>query len=418
MKFGTNTLLGLLGSSAVALRSPVASKAPLDDLTHPHQHVISTPASLTLASSHPPPSTADLVQLHKNLVRIPSISGAEANATAWLADYLRARGFTVLIQPVAPGNGRANLWAYVGTTRQTRVLVTSHIDTVPPFWPYERKTADGRLLSDDDPVTTSDVLWGRGTVDAKGSVAALVVAVDRLLRSDAIREGDVALLVDVGEERGGDGIRAANRLGLAWEAVIFGEPTRLKLGRGHKGGLGFNVTAHGKAGHSGYPEQGDNAIDRLVRGLSALLGVRLPGSAEFGNTTLNIGTIHGGVAANVIPETAAATVSVRVAGGTLEGIQKQIAAAVLAVEPSLALDFAYGRGPISLDYDIDGFDTVVLNYGTDIPGLQGDHKKYLYGPGDILVAHSDHEHLLVADLEGAVEGYKTLITESLKRSRT
>lgn len=404
MKLITKTLLlGLIGSSAVALRSP----APPD---HQGQHVISTPASTSTSSS---PSTSDLVHLHKALVEIQSITGSEANATAFLGGYLRGRGFTVETQPVAPG--RANLWAYVGKSRQTRVLVTSHIDTVPPFWPYERKRPDGEVLSDDHPIFSSDEVWGRGTVDAKGSVASLILAVEHLLATNTIGEGDVAILVDVGEERGGDGIRAANDLGLAWEAVVFGEPTQLKLGRGHKGGLGFNVTAHGKAGHSGYPELGDNAIERLVSGLTALLGVRLPSSDAFGNTTLNIGTVHGGVAANVIPETATAAVSVRVAGGTPASIQQQITEALLAVEPTLSLDFSYGIGPVALDYDVDGFDTIVLNYGTDIPGLHGDHKKYLYGPGDFLVTHSDHEHLTVADLEEAVKGYKVLITESLKK---
>jgi acetylornithine deacetylase len=61
-----------------------------------------------------------------------------------------------------------------------------------------------------------------------------------------------------------------------------------------------------------------------------------------------------------------------------------------------------------------GFETAVMNYGTDIPALNGNHKRYLYGPGTILVAHSDHEHLKISDLEEAVEGYKVLILESLK----
>ncbi|KAL1891692.1 hypothetical protein Sste5346_007441 [Sporothrix stenoceras] len=412
MKFITNTLLlCLLSSPIVALRSPALPE--LDH--HKAQNIISTPASLASSSSSTgqEPSTADLVHLHKSLVEIPSITGAEANATAFLVDYLRGRGFTVETQYAAPG--RDNLWAYVGKTRQTRVLVTSHIDTVPPYWPYERKSKDGTLLSEDAPLSSSDTIWGRGTVDAKGSVASIILAVEQLLHSDTIGEGDVAILVDVGEEKGGEGIRAANNLGLSWESVIFGEPTQLKLGRGHKGGLGFNVTAHGKAGHSGYPELGENAISQLVRGLNALLAVDLPGSEEFGNTTLNIGLITGGVAANVIPETAFATVHVRVAGGTPAGIEKQIREALLAVEPSLTFDFPYGIGPVSLDYDVDGFDTIVLNYGTDIPGLKGDHKKYLYGPGDFLVTHSDHEHLRVDDLEEAVEGYKKLITHALEK---
>ncbi|OAA59035.1 Peptidase M20, dimerization [Niveomyces insectorum RCEF 264] len=371
----------------------------------------SSSSSSSIFSAATPPDSAALIALHKALVEIPSITGTEGRATAFLRTYLRSRGFTVETQSVSPG--RDNLLAYRGAVRQTRVLATSHIDTVPPFWPYERRS--GSSSSSSSP-SRDDKLYGRGTVDAKGSVAAIIIAVEQLLADGSIADtGDVAILVDVGEERGGDGIRAANDLGLAWEAVVFGEPTRLKLARGHKGGLGFNVTAHGIAGHSGYPELGANAIDRLVRGLAALAAVPLPSSEEFGQTTLNLGTITGGVAANVIPEHAFASVSVRVAASTPAELQQLIEAAVLAAEPALELQFSYGIGPVSLDYDIEGFETILLSYGTDIPGLRGDHKKYLYGPGDFLVTHSDHEHLTVGDLEEAVEGYKLIITEILKR---
>ncbi|CAK7231123.1 hypothetical protein SBRCBS47491_007824 [Sporothrix bragantina] len=398
-KYFAQLYLAWLATATAALASQNA-QVPLQD-----SNVDFIPGSVSPSIGSPPYSD-DLVALHKSLVQIPSITGSEGNATAFLRSYLQGRGFTVETQPAAPG--RDNLLAYYGTTRQTRILVTSHIDTVPPYWPYERRPASSSSADG------SDELWGRGTVDAKGSIASVVTAVEQLHHFHSIHEGDVAVLVDVGEERGGDGIRAANDLGLAWETVIFGEPTRLKLARGHKGVLGFNITAHGVAGHSSYPELGANAIDRLVRGLSALAAVSLPWSESFGNTTLNVGTVYGGVAANVIPELAVATVSVRVAASTPEAIQQLIKEAVLAAEPALELDFTYGIGPVSTDYDIEGFETIVLNYGTDIPGLKGNHKRYLYGPGDYLVTHSDHEHLSISDLEQAVEGYKVLITESLK----
>lgn len=149
-------------------------------------------------------------------------------------------------------------------------------------------------------------------------------------------------------------MRNVNELGLSWEAVIFGEPTELKLARGHKGGLAFNVTARGKAGHSGYPDLGRNAIDMLVRALGVLGGLQLPWSEEYGNTTLNVGTIEGGVAANVIPADARATVMVRVAGGTPGGIVELIEKGVRGVAPDVELSFSYGIGPVPLDYDVDG----------------------------------------------------------------
>ncbi|KAF5597186.1 acetylornithine deacetylase [Fusarium pseudoanthophilum] len=352
--------------------------------------------SAQLPFSHESLESSALLELHKSLVERPSITGSEKHVTDFLKTYLQDAGFTVETQTVA--KNRDNILAYYNSTRKTKVLVTSHIDTVPPFWPYERR---------------GDEIWGRGTVDAKGSVAAQIIAVKELFQKKGISEGDVALLFVVGEETGGPGMGNANDLGLSWESVIFGEPTELKLARGHKGGLGFTIKAEGKAGHSGYPETGSNAIDSLVRGLAALQKVELPGSKEFGNSTLNVGRIEGGVAGNVIPASAFASGGVRVAGGTPDGIRDLIRQAVEESDPSLAVEFSYGIGPVPTDYDVDGFETVVLNYGTDIPRLKGSHKRYLYGPGSILEAHSAHEHLKVSDLEQAVEGYKKLIAHAL-----
>ncbi|KAL7755210.1 hypothetical protein ACKLNR_014967 [Fusarium oxysporum f. sp. zingiberi] len=352
--------------------------------------------SVQLPFSHESLKSSALLELHKSLVERPSITGSEKHVTDFLQTYLQDAGFTVETQSVA--KNRDNILAYYNNTRKTKVLVTSHIDTVPPFWPYERR---------------GDEIWGRGTVDAKGSVAAQIIAVQELFDKKEVNDGDVALLFVVGEETGGPGMGNVNDLGLSWESVVFGEPTELKLARGHKGGLGFTIKANGKAGHSGYPETGSNAIDSLVRGLAALQKIELPGSKEFGNTTLNVGRIEGGVAGNVIPASAYATGGVRVAGGTPEGIKDLILQAVEESDPSLVVEFSYGIGPVPTDYDVDGFETIVLNYGTDIPRLKGSHKRYLYGPGSILEAHSAHEHLKVSDLEQAVEGYKKLISHAL-----
>lgn len=281
---------------------------------------------------------ASLLKLHRHLVEIPSISGSEHNVSQYLRNYLQDHGFNVELQPVV--NGRENVFAYIGDTRATRILVTSHIDTVPPFIPYERR---------------GDQIWGRGTADAKGSVAAQIIAVQKLHEAQKISEGDVALLFVVGEERDGFGMKAANGLGLTWESVVFGEPTELKLAAGHKGGLAFTVYAKGKAGHSGYPELGRSAIDILVHGLSVLYQLELPGSERFGNTTLNVGQIEGGVAPNVIAQNASATVLVRVASEDLDEIKTRIQKAVLSASPWLEVDFlSYGISPVQIDSDVEG----------------------------------------------------------------
>ena len=255
----------------------------------------------------------------------------------FLINYLKSKGFTVKAQRVA--GSRENVFAYIGKSPKTRILVTSHIDTVPPFWPYERR---------------GEEIWGRGTVDAKGSVASQIIAVESLLETSQIKEGDVALLYVVGEENGGAGMRAANDLGLSWETVIFGEPTELKLASGHKGVLGFTVRAKGKAGHSGYPELGKNANNILVKALAALDEIQLPWSEKYGNTTINLGRIEGGVAANVIAEDAFAIFSVRIATDDLDSIKEQVEQTVRKASPEVEIEFTYGMGPVPIDHDIKG----------------------------------------------------------------
>lgn len=151
---------------------------------------------------------SSLLSLHKELIDRQSITGSEGNVSPFLIKYLQDKGFTVKAQPISAT--RENVYAYIGKSPKARVLVTSHIDTVPPFWPYKIRGSE---------------IWGRGSVDAKGSVASQIAAVESLLETSTIKEGDVALLYVVGEENGGHGMRAANDLGLTWETVIFGEPT-------------------------------------------------------------------------------------------------------------------------------------------------------------------------------------------------
>ncbi|PBP28241.1 c6 zinc finger domain containing protein [Diplocarpon rosae] len=286
---------------------------------NPLQAAKPRPPSVSYESS----STKALLALHKDLVTHESITENEDSVGQYLARYLESRNFTVEVQKVSSSPARNNIFAYLGKTRQTRILVSSHIDTVPPFWPYERR---------------GDEIWGRGSVDAKGS---------------------------------------------------------------------------GKAGHSGYPELGKSANAMLIPALNALLNVELPYSEKYGNTTLNIGRMQGGVAGNVIAEEASAVITLRIADGSPEIIQKAILKTVEKLGEELDISFVGGYGPVYIDSDVPGFETIVVNYGTDIPHLKGNHKKYLYGPGTILMAHSDHEHLKVSDLETAVKGYKALIEHTL-----
>ncbi len=347
-----------------------------------------------------------LFSLHRDLVNVESISNNEHNVGVFLESYLKDHNYTVERQYLdfiqsKKKNARFNLVAYAGSKRQTPVLLTSHIDTVPPFYPYTLREEEN--------------IWGRGSVDAKACVATQITALQQLLASNTISPNDVSLLYVVGEEVGGDGMHAVNDLQMKWDTVIFGEPTELKLASGHKGILVFTLTAHGKAGHSGYPWLGKSANHMLISALAALQKMDLPSSGKYGDSTLNIGKITGGVAANVIAETAVADIGIRLAAGDPSIVKQLVLDTVKDIDADIEVTF-HGRGyaPVDIDHDIEGFDTMTVNYGTDVPNLDGKHKRYLYGPGNILVAHSDHEHLSTGDLTQAVEGYKRIIMAALK----
>jgi acetylornithine deacetylase len=186
--------------------------------------------------------------------------------------------------------------------------------------------------------------------------------------------------------------------------------------------LGFALKATGKAAHSGYPWLGASANDIMVEALGKLLELRehLPWSEKYGNTTMNFGRIEGGVAANVVAETASATIATRLAAGSPGLVKGLIINALKDVKASAQqqggdLDIQWaseGYAPVNIDCDVEGFDTLTVNYGTDVPLLSGDHKRYLYGPGSIFVAHSDHEALKKSELEQAVLDYRRLIIKA------
>ncbi|RCI09075.1 hypothetical protein L249_5129 [Ophiocordyceps polyrhachis-furcata BCC 54312] len=375
--------------------------------------------ALTPPLSSAPAYRDDLLSLHRLLVSIESITGNEAAVGRFLEGYLVEKGYEVTRQRVgAAKDDRFNVLARLGngsSGNRPRVVISSHIDVVPPYIPYGIAEKGG--------IDRHTIITGRGSVDAKASVAAMVVALEQLRAAKRISDADAAMLFVVGEEDKGDGMRAyAQSLGGTGPppAVIFGEPTENRLACGHKGITTCRVSAHGTAGHSGYPWLGKSANEIMVRAMAALLDADLGSSSLFGNTTVNIGRFEGGVAANVIPENAVAQLAVRIAVGSEDDGAKTVKRRIQEVldgvdKEALAMECTEGYGPIKLDCNVDGFDTVVVNYGTDIGNLKGNYTKYLYGPGSILVAHGARENLTVGDLETAVEGYKNLVLHVLKQ---
>ena len=325
-----------------------------------------------------PPYRTPLLSLHRALVDIPSTSGAEGPVAHTLHKLLTSLNFTATLQEVPPAPDapsttppRYNVLAWSGRnpappSSSNLVLLTSHIDTVPPHIPY---ALNHTPIPPSQPLnyTTlprTTLLSGRGTVDAKASVAAQITAASLLSEHET---SNLLLLYVVSEENSGAGMThfssSDHNTPGKFKAAIFGEPTENRLACGHKGVVGALISASGRAGHSGYPWLGKSATAVLVRALGRLLDADLGGSERYGATTVNVGVMEGGVAANVIAKSATARVAVRVAvgdqatGGEIvaEGIRRAVVeeggedAGDLEVEV-----LGEAIGPVECDCDVEG----------------------------------------------------------------
>ncbi len=332
----------------------------------------------------------DIFELTKTLMNIPSVSGEEEAVGRFLRDYLVSLGWTVELQSVTENQN--NVIAYLNKT--PRVWLSTHMDTVPPFIP---------------PTEDDEKIYGRGACDAKGIIAAQITAAERL-RAEGIH--DIGLLYTVEEERSSTGAKAANLHPLAakCEYMINGEPTDNDLAIGSKGTFRLNIKTTGKAAHSAYPEEGDSAIETLLDILDDIRQTRFPNDEFFGETTVNIGMISGGLALNVIPPRAEAGLAIRLTTkrGPIEEALKNVIRGRGEVEVLSCSE------PVKL-IEVDGFKQKVVRFTTDIPHMPNWGKPLLIGPGSILVAHTKDEFVLKQDLERAVDLYEGLIRRLLEK---
>jgi acetylornithine deacetylase len=324
-------------------------------------------------------SSFDAIAFARALINIDSTTGREADAGRWLSRELRERGYTVVEQPV--DGGRANVFA---TIEPPNVVLSTHYDCVPPFFPS--RVEDGRL-------------FGRGSCDAKGILAAQLAAAERLR---ARGEHRVGLLFVVGEERGSDGAMVANATPGGSRFLINGEPTDSRLGTGTRGVLRLKLRAEGRAAHSAMPEHGVSAIDKLIDALVALRSIELPSDPELGTTYYSIGLIEGGIAPNVISPDASAEVLFRTVGPAEDILR--------AVQPlnRLVTSEEVLRVPVVKLHTVPGFSTAAFRFTTDVPFLDRWGTPLLFGPGSILVAHTSEEHVEIAELERAIGAYEQL----------
>ena len=324
----------------------------------------------------------DVISLTRRLVDIESISGNEGRVGVFLADYLGQLGYNSRLMAVE--GERQNVYATPPEDPNPAIVFSTHIDTVPPFIPSREDEAR---------------IYGRGSCDAKGIVAAQIAAAERLKEQGT----HVGLLFLVGEERDSLGAKTANKQPNSCKFLINGEPTENRVAIASKGALRVELTASGRMAHSAYPELGESAIDKLIEALRRLREMKLPSDPEVGPCTLNIGLIEGGRAPNVIPDKAHALLLYRLIGPTAE-LREEIVRTVgdlAKVEFTLEIPFVRLR-------TFEGLPTMVAAFTTDIPALSNWGQPLLIGPGSIHVAHTDGEHVDKKELLAAVDLYTAI----------
>jgi len=324
--------------------------------------------------------------LTRELIDIPSVTPEEEKVGEYLYNHLSrlTADHNGIVERHEVEPHRYNVFAAFG---DPVVTLSTHMDTVPPFVPSR----------DDD-----EFIWGRGACDTKGIIASMLTAAERLLERGVRNFG---LLFVVGEERNSAGAQYAAQHPRGSKFIINGEPTSNQLALGSKGALRYELVARGKMAHSAYPELGDSAINKLLDALEAVRGVALPADPILGPSTLNIGTIHGGRAPNVIPDEARAEIFIRLVGdsaGTKEALAQ-------AVGGKVELNFVLEIPALHLTA-VEGLPATVVAYTTDIPAFLGNWgRPLLLGPGTIHVAHTLEERVPKEELLEAVEIYQQMV---------
>jgi acetylornithine deacetylase len=335
----------------------------------------------------------DVFELTRVLVDVESITlNEEAVGLAIceiLAPLISTYGGKLERMEVEPR--RFNVFAQWGD--HLCVTLSTHLDTVPPFFASREDETH---------------IWGRGACDTKGIIAAMIKAAEALL---AAGQRDFGLLFVVGEERNSAGAYRAAEMPRGSRYIINGEPTENKLALASKGVLRYEVAAAGRMAHSAYPELGDSAIHKLLDALEAMRCIPLPTDSLLGPSTMNIGTLAGGRAPNVVADEAKADIMLRLVGDSTETKAALARAAAGRVELREVIEIPAVRLGA-----LDGFETTVVAFTTDIPAFGGNWgEPFLIGPGSIHVAHTLDERVPKAELLEAVQIYQRMVKELCKR---
>ena len=369
--------------------------------------------------------------LFLQMLQIDSTSGREGEFADFLVERLatsacRVEKFPVESMTVDCLEGCPRPYNILFSWGTPKVVFCSHLDTVPP---YIAPTCHNEVQTDCG-CNDSAIIYGRGACDAKGQIFAMYEACLELERRG---HTDFGLLLLAGEETGSFGAKAFNSMTdkpfLTDDVVVVvGEPTDNFMSSAAKGTKSFEVEFEGEAFHSGYPQYGRSAVMMFNDFMNALRSIGFPHDPVLGETTWNIGRLSSDNPQNILSDRLTCRVYFRTTFESDEmvcNVMKNIAGLeaklrfgrpkaqdgsdIVAKEVAdwqryMKVTAFGGDAPTRFEV-LDGFKTKPVFFGSDAPQLKCFGRKMLCGPGSILVAHRDNEHILLSDLEKAVENY-------------
>lgn len=360
----------------------------------------------------------DVVALARGLLALDTVGQAESGAVKLLAPLLEDAGFVVAVGEHEPGRGTL-VADWRSDLEVPPLCLSGHVDTVPLGAEPWRHDPSGEI--------DGDRLYGRGSSDMKGGVAAIVTAAVALAAGTPKRAG-LRLVLTAAEETGSQGARnvAASLLDEPAGPLMIAEPTGNAVCHGHKGALWVEALATGVTAHGSMPALGDNAIYKLARAVSRFAEHRFEAAPHpvMGSPTLNVGTFSGGLNTNSVPDRAVATIDVRTVPGQDHGALTAELAAVAGSEVRLRplVDLPpvwtdpedeWARAAVEIVGEVTGQTAAprAAPYFTDASVLTpalGSVPTLICGPGEAEQAHVTDEWCSLTRLRESVEIFERL----------
>lgn len=315
------------------------------------------------------------------IVAIDSTTGKEGKLADYLVKNFAPTGAKIELQKVT--KNQKNLFFKWG---EPKIIFCTHLDTVPPYITPHKK--NGRI-------------YGRGAIDAKGQITVMYETCRKLYQE---HQNNFGLLLLADEEKRSRGAKVADKSLSGCQYIIVGEPTENKLIKAAKGVALIKATISGKARHSGYPKHGACAVEKLRQFLNLLARAKFPQDKLLGKTTYNISQLKAPNPDNVIPARVTFNVLLRTTFASHDSILNHLKR---LAPKNTELRLTHASPPMEF-FTISGIKTGVVAFGSDASHLKQPEKRLLYGPGNILNAHTENEWIAIADLKTSVRQLKKL----------